>query len=186
MYTHHTHPPTLPFSGAQVDFEGTNMSTPLHEAAEAGQIDCVRLLLQRKADPMRKNKQHQTAYELAFNNRHHTVMEVIGEVLPSNLRPYSQGQSTILPSYQVVSSLCFLPGANDRLISGAQDCVVSCGERERERELLSRRHISTHSLSSGVLKKTASVQSMRPEYLTQCSVFPAIPTMLPWEPPQSS
>ena len=47
------------------DARGDQRSTALILAAEAGHVDVVRLLLERGANPKRRNQQGQTARELA-------------------------------------------------------------------------------------------------------------------------
>ncbi|KAG6866341.1 hypothetical protein C0993_007599, partial [Termitomyces sp. T159_Od127] len=55
----------------------TGMGTALHQAAMTGQLDAVKLLLERGADPRLKNLVGKTALELAREEHHMMVADVL-------------------------------------------------------------------------------------------------------------
>ena len=58
----------IPCSGAQVDLEGANGRTPLHEAANAGHCEVIKVLMSNQADPMLRDSSNDMPYDLAFKN----------------------------------------------------------------------------------------------------------------------
>ena len=61
-------------SGADVDHEGGNGRTPLHEASEAGYNGITELLVgEGRADPIPRDNDDATPYDLAFNNGYKEV-----------------------------------------------------------------------------------------------------------------
>jgi len=61
------------------------LGTALHEAARIGQVEAVRLLLDRGADPWLKNTLGRTALDLATEQGHDNVVKVLSETLKSAL-----------------------------------------------------------------------------------------------------
>lgn len=111
-------------NGADVDHEGGNGRTPLHEASEAGYNGITELLVREgRADPIPRDNDDATPYDLAFNNGYEEVMQVLQSVIPESVRPYSLLRSHAIPSGQMVTSLSFR--GSDVLISGSRDCYVS-------------------------------------------------------------
>lgn len=61
-------------SGARVDDEGVSQRTSLHEAAELGDVDLVELLLKGGgADPIPRDVNDLTPYDMAYNKNHKEV-----------------------------------------------------------------------------------------------------------------
>ena len=107
---------------AIVDFEGGANYTPLHYAAEAGHTDVVKLLINNGANLSKKSNNAQTPYQLAFQNNHSDIVELLQELLPVSQRPYKLIDSLDLPGGQLVSSLAFI--GKEQLVTGSWDCMV--------------------------------------------------------------
>ena len=61
-------------SGAHVDDEGVSQRTCLHEAAELGDVELVELLLKGGgADPICRDSNDLTPYDLAYNKKNREV-----------------------------------------------------------------------------------------------------------------
>ena len=60
-------------SGAEVDHEGQNKRTPLHEASDAGHPTITELLIKQGADPIPRDDSDSTPYDLAFHKGHTKV-----------------------------------------------------------------------------------------------------------------
>ncbi len=58
--------PLCPYSGAELNQEGENERTPLHEAAEAGHTNIVKWLIKKGADTVARDNNDLTPYDLAF------------------------------------------------------------------------------------------------------------------------
>ena len=116
----------MPFSiisGAIVECPGISYS-PLHYASEAGHVNIVQLLIDNKANSLRKTHLGKSPYQLAFENNHSDVMYVLQRTLPPPERPYQIEYSVKLPSDQVLASISFL-GDSDKIITGSWDGFVS-------------------------------------------------------------
>lgn len=111
------------FSGAIVECPGI-LYSPLHYASEAGHVNIVQLLMDNKANSLRKTQLGKSPYQLAFENNHSDVMYVLQRTLPPPERPYQIEYSVKLPSDQVVASISFI-GDSDKLITGSWDGFVS-------------------------------------------------------------
>ncbi|KAG5717470.1 Caskin-2 [Termitomyces sp. T112] len=68
--------PRPKYANNLMDYD-TGMGTALHQAAIAGQLDAVQLLLEKGADPRLKNIVGKTALELARERNHATVVDVL-------------------------------------------------------------------------------------------------------------
>ena len=69
-HPHHTHT----HSGAEVDQEGADRRTSLHEASEAGHSNVTQLLIEEGgADPIARDDNDSTPYDLAFMKGHKEV-----------------------------------------------------------------------------------------------------------------
>lgn len=61
-------------SGAQVDDEGVNQWTSLHEVAESGDVELMELLLKEGgADPISRDANNLTPYDIAYNKNNREV-----------------------------------------------------------------------------------------------------------------
>ena len=60
-------------SGAEVDHEGQNKRTPLHEASDAGHPTITELLIKQGANPIPRDDSDSTPYDLAFHKGHTKV-----------------------------------------------------------------------------------------------------------------
>ena len=58
-----------------MDLEGANGRTPLHEAANAGHCDVIKVLMSNQADPMLRDSGNDMPYDLAFKNDDKEVYE---------------------------------------------------------------------------------------------------------------
>ena len=63
----------LTYSGAEVDQEGLNERTPLHEAAEAGDKNYVELLLGIGANTVQRDSDDYTPYDFASTKNYTKV-----------------------------------------------------------------------------------------------------------------
>jgi len=64
---------SCPTSGAQVDHEGRNKRTSLHEASDAGHSTIAEVLIKEGADPIPHDGTNSTPYDLAFHKGHKKV-----------------------------------------------------------------------------------------------------------------
>ena len=62
-----------PSSGAEVNHEGQNKRTPLHEASDAGHPTITEVLIKQGADPIPRDDNDSTPYDLAFHKGHTKV-----------------------------------------------------------------------------------------------------------------
>lgn len=66
-----------------IDMQDLVGSTPLHYASENGHISCVRLLLETAANPLSRNNNGQTPYNLAIAQGHHQIGVLLMEYADS-------------------------------------------------------------------------------------------------------
>ena len=64
------------YRGAEVDQEGPNQRTALHEAAHSGHVRVAEILVNNGADPVARDDGDSTPYDLAFQNGHKEVMHI--------------------------------------------------------------------------------------------------------------
>eukprot|EP00597_Dinobryon_sp_UTEXLB2267_P013413 CAMPEP_0170108578 /NCGR_PEP_ID=MMETSP0020_2-20130122/6653_1 /TAXON_ID=98059 /ORGANISM="Dinobryon sp., Strain UTEXLB2267" /LENGTH=328 /DNA_ID=CAMNT_0010333323 /DNA_START=144 /DNA_END=1130 /DNA_ORIENTATION=+ len=99
-----------------MDFSDQNGNSPLHYAAKYGNIDICKLLIERGAPILRKNKQQQTAYDAAEG--HDTVRQYLLPILLQAERnhqdsdsnsPLLSSNSNLNPYYQTPAPTAQLP-----------------------------------------------------------------------------
>lgn len=72
----------LIFHGARVNVTDHQKNTPLHYAAQAGNLQSVRILVNAGARPTTTNQQGETPRSLAESHRHRSVVKFLSEQLP--------------------------------------------------------------------------------------------------------
>lgn len=73
--------------GAQINCIGEHGNSPLHEAALQGHKEIVKHLLHHGANPMLKNENGETAYDLAAGLEQHDVAHVLDQWSQGTYRP---------------------------------------------------------------------------------------------------
>ena len=58
--------------------DGSSEKTPLHEASHMGYLDIVKMLLSAEADPLSRDSNDETPYDLAFKEKYYDVSGVPG------------------------------------------------------------------------------------------------------------
>jgi ankyrin repeat protein len=71
---------TLLEKGAEINAVTTSGTTSLMGAAEAGHVEVVRLLMERKADSTLKDKDGKMATDLAVAGKHKAVVQVLKDL----------------------------------------------------------------------------------------------------------
>ena len=66
-------------AGANVNAAGLDDITPLHDAAGAGQLKMVKMLIDKGADPLFKNKKGKTPQDVAHVSLYNYFSQVVGE-----------------------------------------------------------------------------------------------------------
>lgn len=65
-------------SGANVDDDNTSLRTALHEATEGGHVEVTELLLkQSEADPVVRDDNDNTAYDIAYMKKNEEVWAIV-------------------------------------------------------------------------------------------------------------